>query len=335
MEEEEEAGDGGDDDDDDDGNEEQIEGTSGQDTGSNDDDDQDDPFSGPGPSSRGATTKPSNPPNSQLEPPPSTPKGELQGNQAGDGGGSQEEIASGNTIRQGSKALVTLPKGGPLSEGLVFQAGASDQDGRWTSDVPRNAAVLLAFGCGLSFTSAALLEPADPESGSKGIEAGNENRLDSESIMRHAELGIKTRLKSLNLSESTVSPFTVSSKGQQVSIKFPVSPLCDLWCLAVDAVSRLGKLQNNLNGGKVIVSASDSVVAQVMTLEHPDYQIDRHLVENRGQELSSNTLCIGIFEPMIGEKFPVNLSIRYPQRAHAHAHAREHAHTHAHTYTFI
>ncbi|MCO5600730.1 hypothetical protein L7F22_054845 [Adiantum nelumboides] len=193
---------------------------------------------------------------------------------------------------------------GPLSEGLVFQAGASDQDGRWTSDVLRNAAVLLAFGCGLSLTSAALLEPADPESGSLGNEAGNENCLDSESIMRHAELGIKTRLKSLNISESKVSPFIVSAKGQQVSIKFPISPLCDLWCLAVDVVSHLGKLQNNLNGGKIIVSASDSVVAQVMTLEHPDYQIDRHLIENRGQELSSNALCIGIFEPMIGEKFP-------------------------------
>ncbi|KAI5059921.1 hypothetical protein GOP47_0024341 [Adiantum capillus-veneris] len=187
---------------------------------------------------------------------------------------------------------------------LGFQVCASDQEGRTTSNMLPSAAFLLAFGCGLSFTSTTLLEPAQTESGPMANEAGKENILDKESVMRHAELGIQTRLKSLNLTESAVSPFTISAKGQQVSIKFPVSPLCDLWCLVVDVVSHVGKLQNNVNGGKIIVSASDSVVAQVMTLEHPDYQIERHLAENHGKEVSSNALCIGIFEPMMGEKFP-------------------------------
>ncbi|MCO5582923.1 hypothetical protein L7F22_036826 [Adiantum nelumboides] len=64
----------------DDDDEEPNEGTSGQDLGSDDDDDddQDDPSSGPGPSSGGAATEPSQPSDSQPEPPPSTLEGGSQ-----------------------------------------------------------------------------------------------------------------------------------------------------------------------------------------------------------------------------------------------------------------
>eukprot|EP00250_Pteridium_aquilinum_P002910 c1315_g1_i1 orf=351-2111(-) len=182
----------------------------------------------------------------------------------------------------------------------ILLVGASDQESRSTSHMLQNAAFLLAFGCGLSFASAGLMEPATDEAGPV------EKALDTESIMQQAEMGIQERLKSLNLSASALSPVTVSAKGQQVSIKFPVSPLCDLWCLAVDVIAHVGKLNNDINGGKIIVSSSDSVVAQVMTLEHPDYRIQQQTAEKSGIEsaLSSNALCIGILEPMIGEKFP-------------------------------
>ena len=43
----------------------------------------------------------------------------------------------------------------------------------------------------------------------------------------------------------------------QVSIKIPVSPLCDLWCVVVDVIARVGKLNNEKNDGKMIVSASE------------------------------------------------------------------------------
>ncbi|MCO5573574.1 hypothetical protein L7F22_027346 [Adiantum nelumboides] len=80
-----------------------------------------DPPKGPGPSSRGAAIEPANPPNSQPEPPPPTPKGGIQEEIGivGHGGGSQEEmgiarqefamqLGNVSTIGQGSKALVTL-----------------------------------------------------------------------------------------------------------------------------------------------------------------------------------------------------------------------------------
>ncbi|MCO5595150.1 hypothetical protein L7F22_049188 [Adiantum nelumboides] len=62
----------------DDEEEEPTEGTSRQDHGS-DDDDQDDPPSGPGPSSGGAATKPTNPSDFRSEPPPKASGGESQG----------------------------------------------------------------------------------------------------------------------------------------------------------------------------------------------------------------------------------------------------------------
>ncbi|KAH6554943.1 hypothetical protein KP509_1Z295000 [Ceratopteris richardii] len=122
--------------------------------------------------------------------------------------------------------------------------------------------------------------------------------------MENAERGIQERLKSHRLSASVVSPYTISAKGQQVSIKFPVSPLCDLWYLVVDLVANIGKLEDNTSGGKIVVSASSSLVAQVMTLEHPNYKIQQYMAGEGGQDISSNALCIDIFEPMMGEKFP-------------------------------
>lgn len=196
-----------------------------------------------------------------------------------------------------------------------------------SSQMLRNAALCMAFGSTLFFGSSRLSEPAtneagpvDPSVGSPttcGITSDDEY-VNPEIVMEQVKIGIEDRLKSLNLSSSTLSPFTISAKGQQVSVKIPVSPLCDLWCLIVDVISHVGRLTDGLHDGKMTVSASErdlkeipsnSAVAQVLTLERAGepYKRRHEDLESEGTReaaLSSNALCIWVFEPLIGEKFP-------------------------------
>lgn len=197
---------------------------------------------------------------------------------------------------------------------VLFVSASGSEEARNTSYLLRNSAFLMAFGSVFYIASAGLSESATSEAGPMDNDADSvkvggspfEEFIDPEKVMQQVEMGIQNRLKSLNLSTSVLSPFTVSAKGQQVSVKIPVSPLCDLWCLVVDVIAHVGRLNNGINGGKMVVSASDSVVAQVLTLEYPNNQNQKQFPDKGGSEvaLSSNTLCIGVFEPLIGEKFP-------------------------------
>ncbi|MCO5604957.1 hypothetical protein L7F22_059132 [Adiantum nelumboides] len=88
-------------------------GTLGHDHGLDDDDNQDYPPSGIGPSTRGATTRPSNHPCYQSEPPPPMPKGDKQEDRgaAGPGEGSQKQSAEKEIIQtEGSIGTLTYRK---------------------------------------------------------------------------------------------------------------------------------------------------------------------------------------------------------------------------------
>ncbi|MCO5554381.1 hypothetical protein L7F22_007911 [Adiantum nelumboides] len=121
----------GDDDEDEDGDHDADDdidvtgGTSEHDHGPHDDDNQDDPPSGIRPSIGGATTKPSNPPSSQLEPPPLALEGDIQEDMGGasHGGGRQTKIGGKEIIpieesigilthqEKHKGSLATLPRG--------------------------------------------------------------------------------------------------------------------------------------------------------------------------------------------------------------------------------
>lgn len=177
----------------------------------------------------------------------------------------------------------------------------------------------MALASALYIGSSSLSEPATSEAAPVGPSvdaakiggiASPDDSINPETVMEQVKIGIEDRLKSLSLSTSTLSPFTISAKGQQVSVKIPVSPLCDLWCLIVDVISHVGRLTNSTGDAKTIVSASESAVAQVLTLEHVEQRHGKGNKESQSDAksnevaVSSNALCIWVFEPLIGEKFP-------------------------------
>eukprot|EP00249_Psilotum_nudum_P021683 c28204_g1_i1 orf=155-2068(+) len=138
---------------------------------------------------------------------------------------------------------------------------------------------------------------------------GKENIFDTEKVIAQAKRGIEERLKFLNIPSSALPPFSIAVKGQQVAIRIPVSPVSDIWRLIVDVIARMGKSFNGVYGEKMLVSALKSAVALVLMMEHPEQKNDKRLHDdlqgdNKKDGSSSNTLCVWVFEPLIGEQFP-------------------------------
>ncbi|XP_024542367.1 26S proteasome regulatory subunit 10B homolog A isoform X1 [Selaginella moellendorffii] len=146
---------------------------------------------------------------------------------------------------------------------------------------------------GILFGAAALYsQPAFSDSKVSGgffsskVSGGNSTSSDDmEKTLEEVREGLRERLRPLKM--HALPPITVVSRGQQVAVRFPVPPTCDTYRLVVDLVSHLG------GDVDLAVRASSSAVARQLVVSHPDRNSDK---------VSTDRLCVVIFEPLIGEK---------------------------------
>lgn len=134
---------------------------------------------------------------------------------------------------------------------------------------PKDIRSNLAMGVGLLLgvtvaTQQALAEKASTDRNVTGAAEGDhlpsEVALDTEKVVQQVRSGMDERLAALKLLNYVLPPLTIAAKGQQVSVRFPVSPSCDISHLLVDVVARLGGPINDggIGGNEVVVRAWDS-----------------------------------------------------------------------------
>ncbi|KAL2630020.1 hypothetical protein R1flu_014706 [Riccia fluitans] len=141
-----------------------------------------------------------------------------------------------------------------------------------------------------------------------GLRSAEDEKIDMEKVLLQVRKGIVERLDSLKLRASTLPTYNISAKGQQVSIRFTVSPSCDVSHLIVDMVNRLGRKPAGRGGdGEITVQASDSTVARQLILTASELSLQREPQSNHLSDLEdkracqANNLCILMFEPLIGD----------------------------------
>ncbi|KAL5157711.1 Cell division cycle protein [Glycine soja] len=114
---------------------------------------------------------------------------------------------------------------------------------------------------------------------------------------------IEELLRSRGIRYGSYPRFTVSVKGQKVSIKFQIPPNCEVSQLIANLTAHLGtKAEGHGGGSDMLLRAWDSTVAWQLTLTHPS-----KLKHIQGNNLSSTDiiaddrdLCILIFHSLIG-----------------------------------
>lgn len=190
---------------------------------------------------------------------------------------------------------------------------------------PKDIRSNLAMGVGLLLgvtvaTQQALAEKASTDRNVTGAAEGDhlpsEVALDTEKVVQQVRSGMDERLAALKLLNYVLPPLTIAAKGQQVSVRFPVSPSCDISHLLVDVVARLGGPINDggIGGNEVVVRAWDSAVARQLLISARDSQVQDinglpkdssadHPVDrtSKGSDPETSRLCVLVFEPLIGD----------------------------------
>ncbi|KAG0567532.1 hypothetical protein KC19_7G141400 [Ceratodon purpureus] len=191
---------------------------------------------------------------------------------------------------------------------------------------PKDIRSNLAMGMGILLgvtvaTQQALAEKAAADGDVPGASEGNlvpaEGAQDTEKVVQQVRTGMDERLASLKLLNHILPPLTIAAKGQQVSVRFPVSPTCDMSHLIVDVVARLGGPMNDGSGScgnEMVVRAWDSAVARQLLISARDLQVqdtvglseessaERSIdSSSKGAVPESSRLCVLVFEPLIGD----------------------------------
>ncbi|KAL0364065.1 UNVERIFIED_CONTAM: Cell division cycle protein 48AF [Sesamum angustifolium] len=123
-----------------------------------------------------------------------------------------------------------------------------------------------------------------------------------EEIARREKSRLEELLKSKGGRSGSYPRFTVSIKGQKVTIKFQVPPSCEIPLLITSLVSLLGvKAEDNGIGSEMILRAWDSGVAWQLTLRRPKTLKDTSGVELQSKDKSADDgdFCILMFRPLI------------------------------------
>ncbi|KAL0398819.1 UNVERIFIED_CONTAM: Cell division cycle protein 48AF [Sesamum radiatum] len=153
-----------------------------------------------------------------------------------------------------------------------------------------------------------------------------------EEIARREKSRLEELLKSKGGRSGSYPRFTVSIKGQKVTIKFQVPPSCEIPLLITSLVSRLGvKAEDNGIGSEMIlrawdrlyclrvtiVSSSGSGVAWQLTLRRPKTLKDTSggEVQSKDKNADDGDFCILMFRPLISSDKalagqPRNLELR-------------------------
>ncbi|KAB1201556.1 Proteasome-activating nucleotidase [Morella rubra] len=144
-----------------------------------------------------------------------------------------------------------------------------------------------------------------------GDEAAPKPPLPSESSPRYADLEetakkerqrIEELLRSKGLQPGSYPRFTVAVKGQKVTIKFQISPACEVSQLIANLVSHLGlKVEERGGGVDMLVRAWDSAVAWQLTLTLPEKKMEVEGDVGHSKDINSHDkdLCILIFGSLI------------------------------------
>lgn len=104
----------------------------------------------------------------------------------------------------------------------------------------------LLLGATVAASQQAMAEEAQPSAdGNHDVPTGeplpsSEAMSETEKVVQRVRSGIEERLVALKLLHPVLPPLTIAAKGEKVSVKFPLSPECDIAHLIVDVVSRLG-----------------------------------------------------------------------------------------------
>ncbi|CAA0817960.1 P-loop containing nucleoside triphosphate hydrolases superfamily protein [Striga hermonthica] len=127
---------------------------------------------------------------------------------------------------------------------------------------------------------------------------------DLEEIARKDKARLEEFLKNKGARFGSYPRFTVSVKGQKVTIKFVVPPSCEIPLLITNLVSRLGvKAEDNGVGSDMALRAWDSGVAWQLTLSCP--KAPKSTSGDRDQtndKTENDELCILMFRPLISSE---------------------------------
>ncbi|KAK4284319.1 hypothetical protein QN277_001171 [Acacia crassicarpa] len=128
-------------------------------------------------------------------------------------------------------------------------------------------------------------------SSSPALPSSNE---DLEGVAKKLRSQIMLKLVNRGISAASHPDFTVSVKGQKVSIKFQIPPASEVSHLLANLVSQLGvKTEENGGGSNMLIRAWDSTVAWQLTLSRPPKQKD---IQGNPTD---DDLCILIYYPII------------------------------------
>ncbi|WCJ20145.1 P-loop containing nucleoside triphosphate hydrolases superfamily protein [Euphorbia peplus] len=130
---------------------------------------------------------------------------------------------------------------------------------------------------------------------------------DLEEIAKKERERIESLLKSKGMNYGSYPRFTVAVKGQKVTVKFQISPTCDVPQLIADLVSNLGvKIGEHGGGSDMLMRAWDSAVAWQLTLRRPEKQ--KSTTQDKEQSIEINTpegdLCVLLFRSLISTDKP-------------------------------
>ncbi|CAK9229869.1 unnamed protein product [Sphagnum jensenii] len=201
-----------------------------------------------------------------------------------------------------------------LKEGFVLNSPPNSRD-HWKLMMEMAAGFSLLFGTASGFPHPSVNEKAmgddDLPSESKEEQAFQlGSAVDTQEVVQQVRSGVDDRIVCLKLCDQILPPLTIAAKGQQVSVRFPMSPTCDVSHLIVDVVSRLGEPTNDgNNGSEMVVRAWDSAVARQLTISSPG-TTGLPIMGGGSDQPASNqspamiaeteNLCVLVFEPLPG-----------------------------------
>ncbi|KAH8958947.1 hypothetical protein BDL97_06G054400 [Sphagnum fallax] len=201
-----------------------------------------------------------------------------------------------------------------LKEGFVLNSPPNSRD-HWKLMMEMAAGFSLLFGTASGFSHPSVNEKAmgddDLPSESKEEQAFQlGSAVDTQEVVQQVRSGVDDRIVCLKLCDQILPPLTIAAKGQQVSVRFPMSPTCDVSHLIVDVVSRLGEPTNDgNNGSEMVVRAWDSAVARQLTISSPGTTGLPTMGGGSDQPASNQSpamitetenLCVLVFEPLLG-----------------------------------
>lgn len=119
---------------------------------------------------------------------------------------------------------------------------------------------------GAQQAAAAMAEKAPP------VEGEPDSMPEMEKVVSQARAGVEERLVALRLLHhpTDLPSVTIAAKGEDVSVKFLLSPTCDFSHLIADAVTRLG---DGTPGKEMVVNAEDSALFRQLTILPRDRRV--------------------------------------------------------------